>query len=249
MESQSDLRNAVDQLLYIFQQGFEPFVVTAIKSIHGSLWLEVLRTTPDLRISTQQTPLHLDATALVRIMLYHWDSTFSRILTVTERSHLYEVRAIRNKWAHQSTINIDDVDRLADNITRLLTAINAANAPQSMQLRESMRELRYQRSDPPTQTNWVMWGVVIMAVVSVIGGGYWLTRPNTTETPPALPTNATFSDADAAPCNPGQIKANPRTMIYHLPDGAYYAVTKNNDIQCFDSVADVEAAGFRQAKR
>jgi methylphosphotriester-DNA--protein-cysteine methyltransferase len=38
-------------------------------------------------------------------------------------------------------------------------------------------------------------------------------------------------------------------MIYHLPDGAYYATTKNSDVQCFDSVEAAEAAGFRKAKR
>ncbi len=250
MESQRDVRNAVDQLLHVFQQGFEPFVTTAIKSVHGTLWLEVLRATPDLRISAQHTPLHLDATALVRIMIHHWDSTFGRILTTNERNMLYEVRHIRNKWAHQSTIHIDDVDRLADNITRLLNAINAANAIQAKQLRESLRAQRYHQ---PVMLGWMKWTIGVVILVMSIGGvWYWWTQ--SAQSLPSSPTRviapkATPDSAAAAPCAAGQIKANKRTMIYHMPDGAYYAITKNSDVVCYDSVADVEAAGFRRSKR
>lgn len=255
MDSHNDLRNAVDQLLHVFQQGYEPFVITAIRSIHGNSWLEVIKNTPDLRVNTQQQPLRLDATAIVRIMLHHWDSTFSRVLTATDRSMLFEVRQMRNKWAHQGSINIDDVDRLADNVTRLLVAINATNASQAKQLREDWRVRRYSapRAIP-------VWAIATVVLVLVLGGvGWWIwgsmsdvpSPNNVRQSAPATRTPAaTGSTEDSAfPCQPGQIKANPRTMIYHLPDGSYYAITKNSDVQCFDTVEAVEAAGFRKAKR
>ena len=252
MDSQSDLRHSVDQLLHVFQQGYEPFVITAIRSIHGTSWLDVIKSTPDLRVNTQQQPLRLDATAIVRIMLHHWDSTFSRVLVATDRSMLSEVRLMRNKWAHQGNITVDDVDRLADNVTRLLVSINAPNAHQAKQLREDWRMRRYRK--PRTVPVWAIGVMVGVLVLGVIGWWFWegsAVPNNENRSQPAQVTRtpaATANDS-AFPCQPGQIKANPRSMIYHLPDGAYYATTKNSDVQCFESVEAVEAAGFRKSKR
>lgn len=256
MDSQSELRHAVDQLLHVFQQGYEPFVITAIKSMHGNQWLDVLKSTPDLRVSTQSASLRLDATALVRIMLHHWDGSFARVLSSTERNMLYEVRHVRNKWAHQNIIHVDDVDRLADNIARLLVAINAANADHAKQLRESLRQQRYRTPRTNPGSRWWIVVVVLVCIGGLGGTGWWLwstaqpqiqraVAPVATVTRTSVPLTA----ESAYPCQPGQIKANPRTMIYHPPDGAYYAITKNSEVQCFDSVDAVESAGFRRAKR
>lgn len=254
MDSHNDLRNAVDQLLHVFQQGYEPFVITAIRSIHGNSWLEVIKNTPDLRVNTQQQPLRLDATAIVRITLHHWDSTFSRVLTATDRSMLFEVRQMRNKWAHQGSIHVDDVDRLADNVTRLLVSINAPNASHARQLREDWRVRRYRA--PRALSVWAIGAVIVALVFGGVGWWVWGSgsAPSNTDTNQPVsvtrtPAAADMSEDSAFPCKPGQIKANPRTMIYHPPDGAYYAITKNSDVQCFDTAEAVEAAGFRKAKR
>ena len=52
----------------------------------------------------------------------------------------------------------------------------------------------------------------------------------------------------SAPCLVGQIKGNHRSLIYHLPDGAFYAKT-TVDVVCFDSEAAAIAAGYRRSKR
>jgi hypothetical protein len=68
-------------------------------------------------------------------------------------------------------------------------------------------------------------------------------------TPPAVePTGVTNSQADARPCAVGQIKGNRNSMIYHVPSGEWYARTHNNVI-CFNTEAEAEAAGFRKSKR
>jgi hypothetical protein len=51
------------------------------------------------------------------------------------------------------------------------------------------------------------------------------------------------------PCQDGQIKANAKTMIYHLPTGAFYAMTRNSAVICFDTPAAAEQAGYRASKR
>lgn len=50
------------------------------------------------------------------------------------------------------------------------------------------------------------------------------------------------------PCQQGQIKGNLNSMIYHVPGGQSYAKTYQ-DVQCFNTEAEAQAAGFRRAKR
>jgi hypothetical protein len=53
--------------------------------------------------------------------------------------------------------------------------------------------------------------------------------------------------SDAQPCQPGQIKANRSSKIFHIPGGGSYARTVNNVI-CYDTESDAEAAGYRKAR-
>lgn len=57
---------------------------------------------------------------------------------------------------------------------------------------------------------------------------------------------------DAKPCKYGQIKGNPNgsggDKIYHKPTWRYYSTLKNADVQCFDTVQDAIAAGYRASK-
>ena len=59
---------------------------------------------------------------------------------------------------------------------------------------------------------------------------------------------STTIDADSAPCFVGQIKGNRRSLIYHVPDGAFYAKTYVA-VECFDSETAAIAAGYRRSKR
>jgi hypothetical protein len=102
--------------------------------------------------------------------------------------------------------------------------------------------------------------------------------PTTTETPTNVPTptsitpptasvatstppptsapsgsdNPTFSgdvvDPSWWPCQQGQIKANRNSGIYHVPGGAFYARTYEN-VECFNTEANAQAAGYRRAQR
>jgi micrococcal nuclease len=59
---------------------------------------------------------------------------------------------------------------------------------------------------------------------------------------------STTINADSAPCLVGQIKGNRKSMIYHVPDGAFYAKT-HVTVECFDSESAAIAAGYRRSKR
>lgn len=49
------------------------------------------------------------------------------------------------------------------------------------------------------------------------------------------------------PCQEKQIKGNKNSNIYHVPTGDFYAKTFQ-EVTCFDTTAEAEAAGFRAAR-
>lgn len=69
-------------------------------------------------------------------------------------------------------------------------------------------------------------------------------------TPPNLlmPGRGGAVVGEAYPCQPGQIKGNRNSGIYHAPGQQYYRRTHAN-VHCFDGEADAAAAGYRRAKR
>jgi hypothetical protein len=73
--------------------------------------------------------------------------------------------------------------------------------------------------------------------------------PTATSRPTLFPTRTprVITDADAAPCRLGQIKANRNSRIYHVPGGGSYSQTKAN-VVCFDTEAEAETAGYRRAR-
>ena len=293
MTTDQHVRLYIDQLLADFRTGFEPFVITVLKSTHGADWFTVLRNTPDLRAPIDARNLRLDATALVRIILAHWDSTFGRVLSAGDRSLLYEIRSVRNRWAHQASIPLDDVDRLADNVIRLLTSIGAEHTGNVSRQREAFRVQRYAplaaRKAWRTPAVWLAALVVGLVTTLSLGYGVYaaldLNSPTQVEpfqgratadaregaaTPPtrdgeqSQPTytpiapkaivatqavDPTFVASESYPCQPGQIKGNARTMIYHLPDGMYYSITRNESVVCFAAADEAIRAGYRASKR
>lgn|GEM_PF-6338389 len=310
MTSDPVRRIQIDQLLAEFRQGYAPFVMAVLKTTHGADWYSVLRNTPEVRLPADSQHAQLDATALVRVILAHWDATFSRVLTANERNQLFELRTIRNRWAHQAPLSADDVDRLADNIVRLLSAIRASNVDTVVTLRDQMRTQRYQiTTQPPAKVPVyvVIAGASLLIAILVLGLYVWehfavqvavvptathvattpaptlrlksgnlLTTPSVPQTitplasqPTAAAVNTvvdtptvmvivkvvkvtamlTATPLPSFPCREGQIKANPKTMIYHVPTGAFYAMTRNSAVICFDTPADAEHAGYRASKR
>jgi len=293
MTTDQHVRLYIDQLLADFRTGFEPFVITVLKSTHGADWFTVLRNTPDLRTPLDARSLQLDATALVRIILAHWDSTFGRVLSAADRSLLHEIRSVRNRWAHQASIPLDDVDRLADNVIRLLTSIRAEHTTNVIAQREAFRVQRYApiAARKAWRTPAVWLAALVVGLVTTLSLGYGVyaafdlnatpqiepaqrgtpsdagdgkvTQPTaegvliqSTSTPIApkaiVATQAvdpTFVASESYPCLPGQIKGNRRTMIYHLPDGMYYSITRNESVVCFDAADAALRAGYRASKR
>lgn len=89
---------------------------------------------------------HTDVSALLGNMLSRWDDAFHAALGYRGKNLVYEIRDIRNDWAHYTkSFDDDDTDRALDSIERLLVAIGAATeATQVKRMKEEHRRLRYQ---------------------------------------------------------------------------------------------------------
>lgn len=106
------------------------YVAERLKEAYGNEWLQKSRSS--FRNDRSVTVLadevaEWDAHALLTIMWDHWNAAFRKRLGLFERSLVAELRAFRNRWAHQRSFNFDDTYRLLDSVQRLLTAIGAEN--------------------------------------------------------------------------------------------------------------------------
>ena len=54
-----------------------------------------------------------------------WNDCFRKILGPSDRSVAFELRDVRNKWAHQKAFSTDDAYRAIDSVSRLLSAVSA----------------------------------------------------------------------------------------------------------------------------
>ena len=69
--------------------------------------------------------LNWDSQAILQVMCDLWNDCFKRILGPSERNLAFELRDVRNKWAHQKAFSTDDAYRAIDSVSRLLTAVSA----------------------------------------------------------------------------------------------------------------------------
>jgi hypothetical protein len=137
-------QDTVTATLDTLTAGLRPFVRSQLQSVYGENWL------PEARKSFQKdrshTDLdddieHWDTHALLTIMWDQWNSVFRRNLNLFERSLVAELRAFRNRWAHQGEFNFDDTYRLLDSVQRLLSKVDAPNVGMISELKfELLRE-------------------------------------------------------------------------------------------------------------
>lgn len=100
-----------------------------------------------------------DLSALLREMLSRWDDAFHSHLGHRGKNLVYEIRDIRNDWAHYNKpFDDDDTDRALDSIERLLTSIDATKQAALVNwLKDERRRARYGSPvQPPPATEYPM---------------------------------------------------------------------------------------------
>ena len=134
-------RERVGRAFEALAEGLGPFVDRQMASVHGESWLEgFVNSGP-----RSSAPGSLrDPAFLLKVMAEAWDSAFRTRLTRSDRNVVFELRDVRNRWAHNDAFNTDDTYRALDSIERLLVAVDAKEADAVGRSKTELMRLRYE---------------------------------------------------------------------------------------------------------
>ena len=134
-------RERVGRAFEALAEGLDPFVDRQMRSVHGEGWLEsFVESGPH-----SSAPVSLrDPAFLLKVMAEAWDSSFRSRLTRSDRNLVFELRDVRNRWAHNDAFNGDDTYRALDSIERVLVAVDAKEAEAVGRSKTELMRLRYE---------------------------------------------------------------------------------------------------------
>ena len=103
----------VGKSLELLKDGLRPYVERELKATYKDKWIEAARPSfPDWQHTNRNTKeLNWDTQALLQVMCELWQDCFRKILGPSERSLAFELRDVRNKWAHQKAFSTADAAR------------------------------------------------------------------------------------------------------------------------------------------
>lgn len=136
-------RDRVGRAFEALAAGLHPYVDRRMAARAGQAqWLDAF-------VASARPPIRgvasLDDPALLlRVLTDTWDAVFRAELARADRSIAFELRDIRNHWAHNSPFDHDDTYRTLDSIERLLVSVDAAEAAEVGESKEELMRLRYE---------------------------------------------------------------------------------------------------------
>ncbi|HUP68916.1 MAG TPA: Swt1 family HEPN domain-containing protein [Acidimicrobiales bacterium] len=121
-------RDRVGRAFELLATGLGPYVDRRMRAASraGKDWLRdyLASASPPIRGESSVQ----DPALLLRIMADGWERAFGTELGRSDRNLVFELRDVRNRWAHNDAFTIDDAYRALDSIERLLTAADAREA-------------------------------------------------------------------------------------------------------------------------
>ena len=136
----------VGKALDILKDGLRPYVERELKATYKDRWLETAKPSfPDWQQPGKDGKgLNWDTQALLQVMCELWNDCFKKILGPSERSLAFELRDVRNKWAHQKAFSTDDAYRAIDSISRLLAAVSAEQVEAVEQMKAEILRVKFE---------------------------------------------------------------------------------------------------------
>jgi predicted AAA+ superfamily ATPase len=137
-------RDRIGRAFELLAAGLGPYVDRRMRAASraGQEWLAAWASSarPPLRgeVSLSDPALQL------RVMVESWDAAFRDELRRADRNLVFELRDVRNRWAHNDAFTVDDTYRGLDSIERLLTAIDASEAAEVGRGKEELMRARYE---------------------------------------------------------------------------------------------------------
>ncbi|MBK9166737.1 MAG: DUF499 domain-containing protein [Bryobacterales bacterium] len=138
-------RERVGKALDLLRDGLRPYVERELRATYKDRWVETVRPSfPDWQNPGQDGKgLNWDTQALLRVMCDLWNDCFKKILGPSERSLAFELRDVRNKYAHERAFSTDDAYRAMDSMSRLLTAVSAEQVEAVEQMKAEILRVKF----------------------------------------------------------------------------------------------------------
>jgi predicted AAA+ superfamily ATPase len=133
-------RERVGRAFELLAAGLGPYVDRRMRtqSAAKDRWFEQVKARERGSVSLQDSALQL------KVMADHWDVVFRGELTRSDRNVVFELRDVRNKWAHNEAFTADDAYRALDSIERLLVAVDAVEAADVGRSKDELMRARYE---------------------------------------------------------------------------------------------------------
>ncbi len=132
-------RDRVGRAFESLAAGLAPYIDRRMRAAShaGVDWLRAWAT-------ASRPPVHGEASLAdpalqLRVLTESWDGVFRHELTRSDRNLVFELRDIRNRWAHNGPVSADDAYRALDSVERLLTAIDAREADEVGRAKAALR--------------------------------------------------------------------------------------------------------------
>ena len=100
-----------------------------------------------------------DIQFLISLLIGNWNSVFDAQLGGVTKNYAYELRDIRNNWAHQRAFTVDDAHRALDTMVRFLQATSNTGYEEIKALAQSLlrrsyeEEMKRKRQEEASSTN------------------------------------------------------------------------------------------------
>jgi hypothetical protein len=135
----------VGKALELLKDGLRPYVERELKATYKDRWVETARPSfPDWQQPGKDGKgLNWDTQALLQVMCELWNDCFKKILGPSDRNLAFELRDVRNKWAHQKAFSTDDAYRAIDSVSRLLAAVSSEQVESVEQMKAEILRVKF----------------------------------------------------------------------------------------------------------
>ncbi len=120
----------VDKSLTLVRDGIKPNLEKTWQGLYGDEWVEKVN---QMDRFPDRSPSPDDLAFLLKGMGSTWDNVFRDIFGPAERGWVGELRAARNRWAHNERFSTDDAYRVMDTAERLLQSFSAPDQVSEVQ--------------------------------------------------------------------------------------------------------------------
>ncbi|MCK9524538.1 MAG: Swt1 family HEPN domain-containing protein [Limnochordia bacterium] len=138
----------VGKAMELLKLGIYPFIEREFKSVYGGRMIfEANRVVGNDSLNQKKAFSEYDVAALFKIMLEAWNEVFRQVLGPAERSLVFELRDVRNSWAHQKPFSTDDAYRALDSVSRLLSAVSAPQASEIDKIKQELLRVSFDEKE------------------------------------------------------------------------------------------------------